>query len=369
MAQSDQPARRSASHGPTRRGDSTRPAGRLPGGERRPYPTAATTTRVSPAKPGATTGRARSRGSAATPTPATVWTAGATGIDLDATWPAPLVAKVVAAFSTPSARVVLLPWPTSPPTLDTAGARRRGLGVVDPDGVIRRAPEDTGDTGDNAADDAADAELSAALNAVEHLGRHGRVARVAAPDDAHGPVSRPFWADLVGDPAPPPAEVSAASPPGIGTVSPEADLVITSLPPAEGGDRVGDLVALVAARLLRVGGILVVLTHSDWQAGELIDPTGAVVAAAQNADLLYLQHIVALHTPVRSGRLATEELPDADGSAADARARVEHRAAVRGLPAPHHRVHSDVLVFSQPHDHDPLPPSAAEQAFEDGVAR
>ncbi|CRK57603.1 hypothetical protein [Alloactinosynnema sp. L-07] len=340
--------------------------GRVPGGERRPYPTAATTTRVSPAKPGSTTSRARSRGSAAAPTPATVWTAGATGIDLDATWPAPLVAKVVAAFTAPGGRVVLLPWPTSQPSLDTSGARRRGLGVVDPDGVVRRTPCDSGA---NAADGMAGAELSAALDAVEHLGRHGRVVRVAAPDEAHRPVSRPFWADLVGDPAPPPTDAPAAAPPGIDGVSPEADLVITSLPPAEAGDRVGDLVALVAARLLRAGGILAVLTHSDWQGGELVDPTGAVVAAAQNADLLYLQHIVALHTPVRGGRLATEDLPDTHGSTAQARARLEHRAAVRGLPAPHVRVHSDVLVFSQQHDHDPLPSSPAEQAFEDGVPR
>lgn len=361
MAQSDQPARRPASHGPKRRGDSTRPEGRLPGGDRRPYPTAATTTKVSPAKPG-TASRARSHGSTATPTPATVWTAGATGIDLDAAWPAQLVAKVVAAFSAPGGRVVLLPWPTSQPTPDTPGPRRRRLGVVDPDGVIRHTP-------DKAIDDTADGALSTALDAVENLGRHGRVVRVAAPDDAHGPVSRPFWADLVGDPAPPAAHVSAACPHGIGTVAPEADLVVTSLPPAEGGDRVGDLVALVAARLLRVGGILVVLTHSDWQTGELVDPTGAVVAAAQNADLLYLQHIVALHTPVRGGRFATENLPDPAGTAADAQARMEHRAAVRGLPAPHVRVHSDVLVFAQPHDHDPLPPNPAEHAFEDGVRR
>lgn len=358
MAQSDQPARRSASHGPKRRGDTTRPEGRLPGGDRRPYPTAATTTRVSPAKPGSTTSRARSHGSAATPTPATVWTAGAAEIDLHATWPAQLVAKVVAAFSVPGGRVVLLPWPTSQPTPDTPGPRRRRLGVVDPDGVIRHTPDDT-----------ADAELSTALDAVAHLGRHGHVVRVAAPDDANGPVSRPFWADLVGYPAPPPAHVSAASPHGIDTVSPEADLVITSLPPTDSGDRVGDLVALVAARLLRVGGILVVLTHSDWQTGELVDPTGAVVAAAQNADLLYLQHIVALHTPVRGGRFATENLPDADGSAAEAQARMEHRAAVGGLPTPHVRVHSDVLVFSQPHDHDPLPVSPAARPGEDGVLR
>ncbi|SDJ00706.1 hypothetical protein SAMN05192558_104132 [Actinokineospora alba] len=360
MPQSDQPARRTASHGPKRRGDSTRPAGRLPGGERRPYPTAATTTRVSPAKPGSTT-RGRSRGSAATPTPATVWTAGGCGIDLDAAWPTPLVEKIVAAFSAPGGRVALLPWPTS----NTTSGRRRGFGVVDPDGVIRHAPDGT-------SGDAADGELSAALDAVEHLGRHGRVVRAAAPEESAGPVSRPFWADLIGDPTPPSAVVPTASPHGFDTVSPDADLVITSLPPADAGDRVGDVVALLAARLLRVGGILAVLTHSDWSGGELVDPTGAVVAAAQNADLLYLQHVVALHVPVRDGRFATELLPDADGSAAERRARTEHRAVVRGLPAPHTRIHSDVLVFAQPHEHEPPPASPvdpAAQAPQTGGAR
>jgi hypothetical protein len=364
MPQSDQPARRTASHGPKRRGGSTRPAGRLPGGERRPYPTAATTTRVSPAKPGSTT-RARSRGSAATPTPATVWTAGATGIDLDAAWPTPLVEKIVAAFSAPGERVTLLPWPTP----HTTTGRRRGLGVVDPDGVIRHAPDDTSGDADG---DAADGDLTAALDTVEHLGRHGRVVRAAAPDESAGPVSRPFWADLIGDPTPPSTAVPTATPHSFDTIAPDADLVITSLPPADAGDRVGDVVALLAARLLRAGGILAVLTHSDWSEGELVDPTGAVVAAAQNADLLYLQHVVALHVPVRDGRFATELLPDADGSAAARRARTEHRATVRGLPAPHVRVHTDVLVFAQPHEHEPPPASPvdpAAQAPQTGSAR
>src|SRR5690606_33680370 len=147
------------------------------------------------------------------------------------------------------------------------------------------------------------------------------------------------------------------SPHGFDTVSSDADLVITSLPPSCAGDRVVDVVALLAARLLRDVSILAVLTHSDWSQGELVDSTGAVVGAAQSADLLYLQHVVALHVPVRDGRFATELLPDADGTGAERRASTEHRAVVRGLPAPHIRVHSDVLVFAQPHQHEPPPAS------------
>ncbi|WP_245960201.1 hypothetical protein [Prauserella flavalba] len=365
MTRPDRPARRSVPHGPKRRGDTTRPASARRGGDRRPYPTASTTTRISPAKPGSATTRARSGGSAETPTPATVWTAGAAAIDLDASWPTPIVHRIVGAFSKPGARVVLLPWPTPNAT---PGERSR-LGVVGADGVIEHAP---------GADP--DADVVDALDAVQRLDRTVRVVRVSAETDLTGPTSRPFWADLIGDPQPTPVTAATVSELPLSGLDPavldgpdaipaDTDLIITSLRPEHSGEGTSDLVALVAARLLRVGGILAVLTHSDWSRGELTDPTGAVVASAQNADLLYLQHIVALHTPVRGGRFATELVPDVDGSAADAQARAAHRAAVRGLPAPHRRIHSDVLVFAQPHEYESLPVSPAEQATASGVIR
>jgi hypothetical protein len=97
----------------------------------------------------------------------------------------------------------------------------------------------------------------------------------------------------------------------------------------------------------------------------LVDPCGPVVASAQNADLLYLQHIVALHTPVRDGAFTTE----LDSPATEEDARARHRAQVRGLPTPHRRIHSDVLVFAQPADHEPPAPAPADAAFETGVIR
>ena len=155
-----------------------------------------------------------------------------------------------------------------------------------------------------------------------------------------------------------------------------ADLIVTSAPPHGSGDRghgnTADLFALYAARRLRVGGILVVLTHCDWTSGELTDPAGAVVTAGQNADLLYLQHIVALHTPVRDGRFHLADAhPDGvhdERYIDDGDARVRHRASVRGLPAPHRRIHSDVLVFAQPHDHQPTP-AASPSAPADAVSQ
>jgi hypothetical protein len=349
---------RSAPRGPKRRSDSTRPPvtglGARRGVERRPYPTASTTTRVSPAKPGSAGASSRSRGSKSTPTPATVWTAGPVPIDLDAVWPTPILSKIVTSFSVPGGRVVLLPWPTPQP--------RPRLAAVGADGVIDHAPRAE-----------PDAELADALDTIQGLDRTGSVVRVAADSSVSGPASRPFWADLVGGPdrvlvgLSEPTSSGGASRvlEGVPTGAAQADLIITSLRPEHSGDRASDLVALLAARLLRVGGILVVLTHCDWTRGELVDPTGAVVASAQNADLLYLQHIVALHAPVRDGEFAAELV----ARDADEDARMRHRAEVRGLPAPHRRIHSDVLVFAQPADHEPPRPAPADAAFETGVIR
>jgi hypothetical protein len=359
MTQSDHTARR----GPNRRGDSTRARTRR-GTERRPYPTASTTTRVSPATPGPARARSASRGSTSTstPTPATVWTAGPAPIDLDTAWPEPIVEKILGAFSEPGGRVALVHWPTVQPT---PGDRPR-LAPVFSDGVVDHTP------GAEPDDEVADA-----LAAVEGLHRTARVVRVPVDPTATGPGSRPFWADLVGTPDGSPATVSAPSRSDLDggvldaseAAPADTDLIITSLRPEHGGDHTSDLVALAAARLLRVGGILAVLTHSHWPAGELIDPTGAVVAAAQNADLLYLQHIVALHAPVREGRFAVDSLTELDTATAEDQARAAHRAAVRGLPAPHRRIHSDVLVFAQPHEYEPLSVSPTAQVFDTGVIR
>lgn len=376
MTQPDNSARRS----PRRRTNATHPAPARPGGrrggDRRPWPTAPTTTRVSPGKPAKSatgTGRSRSRGSASTPTPTTVWTAGATPIDLTATWPAPLVERIVTSFSKPTERVVLLDWPTPERTRPT-------LGVVGAGGVIDSPIE-------HAPGTEPDPELADTIAVVERLDRAARVERIPvdpAGTMRTGPASRPFWADLVGGvdlapttiPIAPEATVAVPVPDEVTNPGDAADLIVASLPPHRSGNHSADLVALYVAGRLRVGGILVVLTHCDWTSGELIDPTGAVVTAGQNADLLYLQHIVALHAPVRDGRFhltgtPSDDHPDGDfggRDTADADARARHRAVVRGLPAPHRRIHSDVLVFAQPHDHQPTP-TAVPGAPTDAVSQ
>ncbi|MFI5591683.1 hypothetical protein ACIA5G_42000 [Amycolatopsis sp. NPDC051758] len=99
--------------------------------------------------------------------------------------------------------------------------------------------------------------------------------------------------------------------------------------------------AIAAARALAFGGILAVYTHSDWSSGRLIDPSGPMIAAAQNADLLYLQHIVTLHTPIRNGRLQPPTATDRTALAPGGRE--------PAAPMTHTRAHGDVLVFAQAH--------------------
>jgi hypothetical protein len=291
-----------------------------------------------------------------------VWPPTLAPIDLDATWPTPIVRTIVDSFTKPGAQVVLLPWPTP----QTAHSERHRLGVVGPDTVIHHVPGTDPDD-----------EVGDALAAVESLDRSPRVVHVAAQETLTAPASRPLWTDIVGAPHRAPVTGPAPSPQGLDdpvldrgdAVAPKADLIVTSLRPETSRDHASDHVALVAARLLRTGGILAVLTHCDWPVGELIDPTGAVVASAQNADLLYLQHIVALHAPVRDGHVATELLAEADDSASERQTRAAHRATVRGLPAPHQRIHSDVLVFAQPRAYAPPATSPAEQAKTTGIIR
>ncbi|HJT04797.1 MAG TPA: hypothetical protein VJ757_14415 [Pseudonocardiaceae bacterium] len=337
----------SATPAPKGRTDTTRPSRTRRGSHRQPYPNAPA--RASSARHGAPRASipSRPRTPPTVPTPATVWACGPTAVDPDATWPAPILTKIVTSFSKSGDRVVLMPWPTATP---------RPL----------IAPGKTGGLTDRTRTAERDAHLATTLAAIDDLDRTAALIHLQRDSTASGPASRPFWADLLQTPeAPCPfgthrrtdcAPDTAAS--QLDATTGTTDLIITSLHPEHSGDRASDHVALLAARLLRVGGILVVLTHSDWSSGELRDPTGPVVACAQNADLLYLQHIIALHTPIRRGHFHL--------SPALARAPVPHHSP--GQPAPHHRISSDVLVFAQPHEHEP-PPLLSTTALKTGTHR
>jgi hypothetical protein len=221
--------------------------------------------------------------------------------------------------------------------------------------------------------------------AMATLGPHPGVAPPATRGAASQGSAEPFWADMI-SPADSasttaPSETSstgqrhpgptmldqtstgAAAGPGRERV-PAIGRLAASHP---GGERVhrwdlvvvdlgcrlcGDGLGLLGANLLAPGGVLAVLTHSERRGGRLIDPTGSVVASAQAADLLYLQHIVVLTAPLPTphsgaapgaGRPPTDPQPEPAGDPASEES------------APGHRV-MDLLLFLQPSD--PHPSSA-----------
>jgi hypothetical protein len=178
-------------------------------------------------------------------------------------------------------------------------------------------------------------------------------------------VPPPFWAALVGAPsvpATPVADTAVAAPPGTADAgdvataphAPQsvdvdvvfADLTDTDHRPVDG--RLG----MIAAGVLRGGGILAVLTRCHPNPdGVLVDASGGIVASAQDADLLYLQHIV---IPVRP------LLPVRRTYAAQPRPKLDP-------PAAHVVVHADLLVFARPRTGNthPQPGTAAPDEVAD----
>ncbi len=266
-------------------------------------------------------------------------------VDPAAVWPTVILRQIVAAFSRTGDEVVLTPWPS-----DTGAA---------PVDHRTRAAEVTQDRPGRAA---ADGDLDTALDTVARLHRCPRVIELGS-------------GRAIGASAPEPMEIRPADDKAGLSHGGTAELVVTSMPPHPTAALHADAVALHAARELRFGGILVVLTHCHLDGGVLRDPTGPMIAAAQNADLLYLQHIVAVHLPVHDLRAATGSDPTAapdgsgsvgTGSDVAGHGRTGAQPARSGSAEPDacrraepRRVHSDVLAFAQPHEHrspDPVEP-------------
>lgn len=198
--------------------------------------------------------------------PATIWACGTEPIDPTTAWPHPIITRAITEFSTPGDRIALLEWP-----------HQAGYGSG------RR-----------------ESEIDAAGVLVEDLDRKVQILYPSTE------------------------KRTSTEPVGI------ADLIITTQTPGHHDlDASAELLWYAATRL-RTGGVLVVLTRCDWTRGILVDPTGAIVADAQGADLLYLQHIAAVAIRGDAIPAGTDACP-------------EHR-----LRRIHHRVHTDVLVFVQP---------------------
>jgi hypothetical protein len=318
------------------RTDSTRSLTTHPGRPRHPYP-GAPAPAVS-ARDGAPRASAPTRHHTVWtgPIPATVWACGPIPLDPNARWPTGILTKIVTSFSAPGDRIILLHCPAP-----TGGLTDHGAAVQS---------------------DAEDAELAAALAAINDLHRTPRVIHFQPTATASGSTSPPLCADLLSSspdsPHPPrtdplPGSTADAAAIHLDTANADADLVITSLDSQHSGPCVSDHMTLLAARLLRAGGVLAVLTHSDWSKGELFDPTGPLVACAQNAGLLYLQHIIALHAPLRHRQPPSATTVTTTPAAHE-----------RGCAASHRRISSDVLVFAQHRDHQQSPTFATRAETE-----
>ena len=368
---------------------------------RRPYPTAPDLTPPSPWPGPDYLGTGASR--AARPViPSTVWLTphphldDRDGRDRPAggerdhqLWPTAVLAAILDAFSTAGTAVALLPWPARSPAPSPANPT---------------APDHT--TGRLRSTASRDHGIAAALETIAAAG--GRPILLPDPDpattnrpgtntpdptlpdtappdttppDTAGPVTvAPTAAALAarGDSASPIAR-DPQRPPGNDTLtrSQPAELIVTSVAPGDVDEASAARVALAAAHALRSGGLLLVLTHSDHDdEGRLVDPGGLLVTAAQNADLLYFQHVIAITAPVRDGHVhlppATDvpatDLSAADSSAADPPTRAPaavQAASVATFPAVpstlastgpeglgrrHRRVHRDLYVFGRQHD-------------------
>ncbi|MFB4284974.1 hypothetical protein ACBJ59_57590 [Nonomuraea sp. MTCD27] len=117
----------------------------------------------------------------------------------------------------------------------------------------------------------------------------------------------------------------------------------TAAQPAQSADTRGheplDLAG--SAALLKPGGHLVVVTGLHRGEQNLTDPGPALIAETQRVGLLYLQHIVALRTPINGQQM---EPPLTWGVS-------RAGAAVPGVPVSA-RVHSDVFIFTKPRTED-----------------
>ncbi|KAA9375987.1 MULTISPECIES: hypothetical protein [Microbispora] len=102
----------------------------------------------------------------------------------------------------------------------------------------------------------------------------------------------------------------------------------------------GESPLIESAALLAPGGHLVVVTGMHLIEGRPRDPMPGLIGEAQRAGLVYLQHIVAVHGPIRRRQIVLSLLP-------------AHIAARRTQAVSPHvpmalRAHADVLIFSKP---------------------
>jgi len=266
--------------------------------------------------------------------PASVWPP-PRPVDPDAAWPEPIVERLITTLTARGDRIALLAPDYSPAELPGSIYGTAARAVVPP------------------------GTFDAAAETIE---AHDRRPYFAARDNGTGGQHAvPYWARFVhptlagsavhtttGSGAEPDRDdLGAPSLSGHSQAAGTAALVVAAVGP----EGVGEAFGTAAAALLRPGGTLAVITHCDRDGGRLRDSGGSIVAAAQNADLLYLQHVVALHHPIHGGRIGSDRT-----------------AAPSRPPSRHSRVHSDVYLFWRCGLDAPAPPAGASISRDAGGA-
>ena len=189
------------------------------------------------------------------------------------------------------------PRPPHGPAQKTRARSRTGLAPVPVPTTVWTLP-----TADDTADDTASTDLPTGAHRAVHTGLPDRIHRVltafghpattlilTSPTDGEwiGPDG-----DLRASGHRSPADAPTGS---AGGAQRGAQLIVLDL----GCRGLDEHCAAAVAAHVAPGGTLAVLTHSHHAGGRLLDPTGAVIAALQDADLLYLQHVVIVEHPLR----------------------------------------------------------------------
>ena len=209
----------------------------------------------------------------------------------------PAAAMIITAFSAPG-DLVVIPSPTTSALLAAASAGRRALGLT----ASPRHHRDLAAL--------LDSGLDPAVRSLAQVRPGGPAALLEGSCREAGQAALAITAACA---------TPGCPPPGPGGADP--------------GTEPGVLYA-ACQRMLRPGGLLTVVTAAARQPGG----PGQVIAHARAAGLIYSQHIIALHAPIRGSRLRS---PGASALA----------GAVTGRHLP---AHSDLLVFAAPGgpDHD-----------------
>ncbi|WP_346158875.1 hypothetical protein [Streptomyces mordarskii] len=233
-------------------------------------------------------------------------------------WLLGAIVKIVALYSEPGQRVLLL----APPT-------RHGESTAG-----RELPSGSAESGSGL--------LTGLTDAAQTAARLDRTLHVCIAASVRSPLSEPGltrqsgFGLLPGPPDPTPTHADLPADPNATAVSPDRyDTVITFVDPRD-PDWVADT---PWPDLLTPNGTLAFITHSDHLQGRLIDPGSLLTHTAHRAGLIALDHVVLLETPIRRSGLTAP--PPREATPLSQRRTDASKAR-------HIRIHSDLYLFARP---------------------